>query len=82
MSEFDKLPFHTRRVIERCRSGERLCIQHRVKDTGEPEVLAYFEPSGKGTGAKSALNAISTEFMIPMGDGLFGDASSQTWRAA
>lgn len=74
-------PYHVRRTIELCRQGEVLCISNRVKATGEPETLAFFEPSGRSCGPKAALGAIASGLLEPGGDGLLGLAFSQTWRA-
>lgn len=80
MMEYEKLPFHVRRVIDRCREGETLCVTFQPKEIGDP--ICYFEPGGKRVGHVSALKATKTDFLRPGGDGLFGAESSQTWTAA
>lgn len=82
MTEFSKLPYHVRLIIERCRQGQILCVSNRVKETGEPETLAFYEPSGRSCGPKSAAKATQSGFLKPRQDGLLGDDFSQTWEAA
>ena len=66
-------------IIERCKNGQRLCKSFRFKESGDTEVLFFFEPSGKRAGPKSAQEAIATGLLKPLNDGLFD--SSQTWAA-
>lgn len=80
--DFDNLPQRVKRVIERCRAGQKLCKQIRLKDGGDSEVTFLFEPSGKKAPPKSSDAAIKTGFLKPMGDGLFDADTSQTWIAA
>jgi hypothetical protein len=78
---FNKLPMRVRRVIGRCREGEKLCRYLKMKTTGQTEVVFTFEPSGKTAPPKSSRAAISSGFLAPGGDGLFGDEFSQTYSA-
>lgn len=76
---FERLPARVRRIVERCRSGQTLCLGHRVREIGPP--LCWFEPSGRSTRHRSALDAIASGHLVPSADGLFGQESAQTWRA-
>lgn len=78
---FDMLRYHVRRVIDRCRQGEVLCISNRVKASGESEFLAFLEPSGRPISPASARGAIASGLLEPGGDTLLDDGFSQTWRA-
>lgn len=82
-SEFDSLPARVRRVINTVRRGQRLTKSLRLKETGDlaTQITFAFEPSGRRAGLKSSQEAIASGFLLPMGDGLLGDDSSQTWRA-
>ena len=82
LSDFDRLPKRVKLIIERCRSGQKLCKQIRLKDGGDSEVTYIFEPGGKRAPVKSASAALTSGFMRPLGDGLFGADTSQTWEAA
>ncbi len=66
-------------IIERCKSGQRLCKAFRFKESGDTEIMFFFEPSGKRAGPKSAQEAIATGLLKPLNDGLFD--ASQTWAA-
>lgn len=66
-------------IIERCRNGQRLCKSFRFKESGDTEVMFFFEPSGKRAGPKSAQEAIASGLLKPINDGLFDN--SQTWTA-
>lgn len=81
MKKFEKLPFHARRVIERCRKGELLIRTYRMKETGEHETLYAFEPSGRRAPERGSEVAISSGFLTPRSDGLLDEASSQTFQA-
>lgn len=82
VAKFDELPKRVQRVIERCRGGEVLCKQLRMKETGESEITFLFEPSGKKAPPKSSDMAVKSGFLRPRGDGLFDLDTSQTWEAA
>jgi hypothetical protein len=66
-------------IIERCKNGQRLCKSFRFKESGDTEIIFFFEPSGKRAGPKSAQEAIATGLLKPLNDGLFD--ASQTWTA-
>lgn len=67
-------------IADKCRGGQTLCKHLHQKDTGETEVLFFFEPSGKRCGPKRALRAIALGIVTPQGDGLFAE-TSQTFGA-
>ncbi|MET7242466.1 hypothetical protein ABZT49_03800 [Methylobacterium sp. EM32] len=75
---FEKLPARVRRIVERCRAGQTLCLAHRVREIGPP--LCWFEPSGRPTRHRSALDAIASGHLVPSTDGLFGEDTAQTWQ--
>ena len=77
-----KLGKRLQALIDRLTRGEKLCKSVRKKETGEPEVLFHYEPSGRSAPPGTALKAISGGHVKPTGDGLFGDDTSQTWVAA
>lgn len=66
-------------IIDRCKNGQRLCKSFRFKESGDTEIMFFFEPSGKRAGPKSAQEAIATGLLKPLKDGLFD--LSQTWAA-
>lgn len=74
-----KMSHRAAAIIERCRNGQRLCKSFRFKESGDTEVLFFFEPSGKRAGQKSAQEAIATGMLKPLNDSLFD--ASQTWEA-
>lgn len=69
-------------VIDRVKSGEKLCKSLRHKVSGELEVTHLFEPSGKRCNPTSAERAIKSGELRPLNDGLFDPDTSQTWGAA
>lgn len=69
-------------MLSRLESGERLCKSLRMKETGETEVLFNYEPSGRAASSWAAARAIREGLVRPVGDGLFGGETSQTWVAA
>ena len=78
---FEKLPKRVRSIIEKCRSGETLCLHLRtLRDPGDANDW-FFEPSGRKAPPKSSVQAVSTPYLIASGDGLF-DETSQAWTAA
>lgn len=81
--EYEKIPKRARRVIEQCREGELLCryIRRGAEET-ETRFAYEMHPSSRVVGVKSARQAIESGFLVPQGDGLFGDDTSQTWRAS
>lgn len=76
------LPARVKSVFAKMNGGERLVKSFRYKESGDTEVNFTFEPSGKRAGPKSAMAAIETGLLRPLGDGLFGDDLSQTWEVA
>lgn len=77
-----RLPARVRRVVKTVEAGERLCKFLRKEETGETEVIFFFEPSGRRCGPASAQAAIKSGLLAPCDDGLLGADSSQTWTAA
>jgi hypothetical protein len=77
-----KLPARVRRIVERCRGGggQTLCITYRPREIGPP--VCWFEPSGRTVAHLSVMEAIASGLLVSGGDGLFGDETAQTWRAA
>lgn len=71
------------KVIIDMRGGERLCKTIRLKDGGAGDTIFEFhlEPSGKHVGPATAKRILTTRYVVPMGDGLLGPDSSQTWAA-
>ena len=74
------LPFRVKSILNAMDAGQRLCKSLRLKGTGETEITFHFEPSGRRVGSKSAQAAIETGLLTPLGDGLFEEELSQTWR--
>jgi len=81
-SKKQTVPSRVQRVVDRCKTGERLCKSFFLKNTGTVEVEFHFEPSGKRCGPKSAEQAIKMGLLSPLGDGLFGNETSQQFGAA
>lgn len=81
MAESTRVSARVQRIVDRCRGGERLCKTYRQKATGETEVLFCFEPSGRRAAPASAAQAIESGLLRPLGDGLLGEESSQSWAA-
>ena len=82
MSKKRKIPRTVLAVVENLKRGQTLCKLLRRKETGETEVIFFYEPSGRQCGPKTAQKAIAAGLLKPSGDGLFGPESSQTWIAA
>jgi hypothetical protein len=78
----EAMPSRVREVIHRCRRGELLRKTFRSKEGGGTKILFDFHPSNATTGPDSAEAAIASGFLAPQRDGLFDEATSQTWRAA
>jgi hypothetical protein len=77
------MPERVRRVIDECKDNEqRLCKSFRMKNSGQVEIRYLLEPSGHPVTEKVAEAAIKTGLLVASNDGLFGEASSQTWSAA
>lgn len=77
-----RLPKRVWRVVDLARDGQKLTKLLRRNQIGMTETEFAFEPGGKHVPTKSAKQAIESGFLKPMGDGLFGDDTSQTWGAA
>lgn len=82
MSAAPRLPARVAAVVAEVERGHRLCKFLRKKATGETEVLFYFEPSGRPCGPASAAGAIKSGRLRPLGDGLFGSETTQSWAIA
>ncbi len=78
------LPKRISRIVERCKSGERLHCQFRPRALGDADgVRAYwFEPSGATCGSYSARQAIELGLVVPSDTGLFSASDAQTYVAA
>jgi hypothetical protein len=76
-----RVPQRVLSVIDKLNGGQRLCKSFRYKESGDTEITFTLEPSGKRVGPKSAQAAIETGRLRPLGDGLFGNETSQTWGA-
>jgi hypothetical protein len=77
-----KLPKRVWKVIDRVRDGGKLCKFLRPIDGLEGDTQFFIEPKGSRIAAKSAQEAIKSGLLKPVGDGLFGEETSQTWVAA
>jgi hypothetical protein len=58
---------------------QRLCKSFNVKTSGSVEINYRLEPSGRRVAPKCAEHAIKTGLLVPVNDGLFTEADSQTW---
>jgi hypothetical protein len=67
-------------VLERCRNGERLTKTITTNRAGNPVVSYCLEPSGAHVTENQALGILRSGKFEPVGDGLLGLESSQTWR--
>lgn len=74
-----KLPSRVQLVVDRVRKGERLQRTFCTKANGEKETLFSFQPSGRPAPPKSSQDAIDSGLLRALGDGLFGDDTSQTY---
>lgn len=72
-----------RLVVIAMRGGERLCKTIRLKEGGDGNTVFEFhlEPSGKRVGQGTAKRILVSHYVAPMGDGLLGPDTSQTWAA-
>lgn len=77
-----RLPARVWRVIDGARGGKKVCKFLRKMETGDTDITYAFEPTGRRIPTKSAMAAIESGLLRPMGDGLFGEETSQTWVAA
>lgn len=67
-------------ILERCRNGERLCKTITTNRGGNPVTSYCLEPSGTHVTEGQALGLLRSGKFVPVGDGLLGLESSQTWR--
>jgi hypothetical protein len=67
-------------ILERCRNGERLAKTITRNRAGNPVVSFCLEPSGTPVSENQALGLLRNGKLEPVGDGLLGLESSQTWR--
>ena len=77
-----KIPKRVLTVINKLRGGQRVCKSLRLKESGETEVLFFFEPSWKRCGPQTAEASIKSGKLTAAGDGLFEPEFSQTWTVA
>lgn len=77
-----KLPKRVWRVIDAARNGKKLCKTLRKTAEGKTDVEFSLEPVARRVPLKDAQEAIASALLVPTGDGLFGDETSQTWIAA
>ena len=70
----------TTTILERCRNGERLCKTIATNRAGNPVTSYCLEPSGAHVTENQALGLLRNGKFEPVGDGLLGLDSSQTWR--
>lgn len=66
-------------IVEACRTGATLCKHLHKKPNGETE-LHFFLTTGKLCSAAAATEAIKSGLLVPSGDGLLDETTSQTWR--
>lgn len=76
-----KIPKRVQTIAERMKRGEVLCMSIRHSEVGD-ERQYWLEPSGKSAGEWTVQRALDLGLIEPVGDGLFPDADSQTYRAA
>jgi hypothetical protein len=67
-------------LVERCRNGERLAKTITKNRAGNSVVSFCLEPSGAHVTESQALGLLRSGKFVPVGDGLLGLESSQTWR--
>lgn len=77
-----KLPARVQRIVDKVKSGAKVCVYQHRKPSGETEDSFFFEPGGRYIPEKSARAAIKCGALKPSGDGLFGADTSQTWVSA
>jgi hypothetical protein len=80
MNNDNKLPKRVKRVIDIAASGQRIIKTYRLKESGEHEVIFTFMPSGRSAPPQSCIDAIEGGYLSPLGDGLFGAETSQSWQ--
>jgi hypothetical protein len=69
-----------REILDRCRTGERLAKTITTNRAGNPVISYCLEPSGLHVVESQALGLLKSGKFEPMGDGLLGLDTSQTWR--
>lgn len=77
-----KYPKRVLNIVKACENGQTLHYCNVTLRGGNSEPQYWFEPSGKSAPPKSSRQAIDAGLVVPMGDGLFGGLSSQSFRAA
>lgn len=70
-----------RKVVIAMRGEQRLCKTIRLKQGGDTIFEYHLEPSGKRVGQGTAKRILVSHYVVPMGDGLLGPDTSQTWAA-
>jgi hypothetical protein len=74
------MPHTPTRILERCRNGECLAKTITRNRAGNPMVSFCLEPSGTHVTEGQAIGLLRSGKFAPVGDGLLGFESSQTWR--
>ena len=67
-------------ILVLCGNGERLCKTVGNNRAGNPVTSYCLEPSGTHVAEGEALALLKSGKFVPVGDGLLGPESSQTWR--
>jgi hypothetical protein len=67
-------------ILDRCRNGERLTKTIATNRAGNPAISYCLEPSGTHVVENQGHSLLNSGKFEPVGDGLFGFNSSQTWR--
>ena len=76
-----KIPIRVQRLVEWCKTGQRVCLTYRHSKVGDERLLCL-EPSGRSVGLKTFETALELGLIVPVGDSLFSEAASQTYEAA
>lgn len=76
-----RLPARVWRVIDTVRGGQKLCKYLHKKPDNTTDARFFVEPDGRKVSAESAVEAIASGLLKPLGDGLFEADTSQTWVA-
>ena len=80
MAKAKQIPKRVAAVLANLRQGKKLCKSLRMKESGVTEVIYAYEPgNGRPLGVKTIELCIKDGHIVPAGDGLFGDETSQTW---
>lgn len=74
-----EIPVRVQRLISACRGGQTVCLTFGQSIASE---RAYcLNPSGKPVGEWTFRRALGLGLLQPVGDALFPEAESQTFRA-